>query len=221
MRNAGCWGWSRRRRAAQALVLRPEIVPACAEGRTNSQVAELLGISRETVRKWQARFLAGRLEGPVYQSRSGAPRTITDEQVEAVIATTLDQAPPQGGTHWSTRSMARASGRSQSTVSRIWRAFGLKPHIAQTWKPSTDPQFVSKVRDVVGIYPAPPENALVLAVEEKSQIQALDRTQPVLPPAPAAPARMTHDYLRHGTTSLFTALDISSATWAIGRLMQR
>ncbi|MFI9825953.1 IS630 family transposase, partial [Streptomyces sp. NPDC052013] len=187
-------GWLRKRTAEQALVLRARIVLACAEGRSNAQVAQELGISRETVRKWRSRFVADRLEGLVDAPRSGAPRRITDEQVESLVVRTLDQAPPSGDSHWSTRSMAQAAGMSQSAVSRIWRAFGLKPHIVQTWKLSTDPQFVSKVRDVVGIYLSPPENALVLAVDEKSQIQALDRTQPVLPLTPTTPARMTHDY---------------------------
>ncbi|MBO8191411.1 IS630 family transposase [Streptomyces oryzae] len=205
-------GWSRRRTASVSLVLRSKIVLACAEGASNSHVAQMLGVSRETVRKWRAQFAAHRLEGLMDRPRSGAPRKITDEQVEAVIAKTLDQAPPKGDTHWSTRSMAQAAGMSQSAVSRIWRAFGLKPHIVQTWKLSSDPQFVDKVRDVVGIYLAPPENALVLAVDEKSQIQALDRTQPVLPLVPTVPARMTHDYVRHGTTSLFAALDIVSGS---------
>ncbi len=193
-------------------VLRAKIVLACAEGRPNAQVTQEFGISRETVRKWRSRFAADRLEGLVDAPRSGAPRRITDEQVESLFARTLGQAPPSGDSHWSTRSMAQAAGMSQSAVSRIWRAFGLKPHIVQTWKLSTDPQFVTKVRDVVGIYLSPPENALVLAVDEKSQIQALDRTQPVLPLAPTTPARMTHDYVRHGTTSLFAALDIASGS---------
>ncbi|NEW75367.1 IS630 family transposase [Streptomyces rhizosphaericus] len=205
-------GWLRKRTASQALVLRSRIVLACAEGRANAQVALDLGVSRETVPKWRARFLADRLKDLVDRPRSGAPRKITDEQVEALVARTLDQAPPTGDSHWSTRSMAQAEGMSQSAVSRIWRAFGLKPHIVETWKLSTDPQFVTKVRDVVGIYLAPSENALVLAVDEKSQIQALDRTQPVLPMAPTTPAKMTHDYVRHGTTSLFAALDITSGS---------
>jgi hypothetical protein len=140
------------------------------------------------------------LEGLVDRPRSGAPRRITDEQVEALVARTLGQSPPTGDSHWSTRSLARSAGMSQSAVSRIWRAFGLKPHIVETWKLSTDPQFVTKVRDVVGIYLSPPENALVLAVDEKSQIQALDRTQPVLPTAPAVPARTTHDYVTTSST---------------------
>lgn len=205
-------GWLRKQTASQALVLRSRIVLACAEGLSNARVADDLGVSRETVRKWRSRFVADRLEGLVDQPRSGAPRKITDEQVEALVARTLDQVPPKGDSHWSTRSMAEAAGMSQSAVSRIWRAFGLKPHIVETWKLSTDPQFVTKVRDVVGIYLSPPENALVLAVDEKSQIQALDRTQPVLPMAPTTPAKMTHDYVRHGTTSLFAALDIASGS---------
>ncbi|WP_165986923.1 IS630 family transposase [Streptomyces sp. YIM 98790] len=205
-------GWLRKRTASQALVLRARIVLPCAEGRPNSQVAQELGISRQTVRKWRSRFAADRLEGLVDAPRSGAPRRITDEQVESLVARTLDQAPPSGDSHWSTRSMDQAAGMSQSAVSRIWRAFGLKPHIVQTWKLSTDPAFVTKVRDVVGIYLSPPQNALVLAVDEKSQIQALDRTQPVLPLTPTTPARMTHDYVRHGTTSLFAALDTASGS---------
>ncbi|WP_329372930.1 IS630 family transposase [Streptomyces sp. NBC_00669] len=205
-------GWLRKQTASQALVLRSRIVLACAEGRPNAQIADGLGVSRETVRKWRARFVADRLEGLVDRPRSGAPRTITDEQVEPLVSRTLDQSPPTGDSHWSTRSMAQAAGMSQSAVSRIWRAFGLTPHIVETWKLSTDPQFVTKVRDVVGIYLSPPENALVLAVDEKSQIQALDRTQPVLPMAPTVPAKMTHDYVRHGTTSLFAALDITSGS---------
>jgi transposase len=156
-------GWLRKRTAPQALVLRSRIVLACAESRANAQVALDLGVSRETVRKWRARFLADRLEGLVDRPRSGAPRKITDEQVEVLVARTLDQAPPTGDSHWSTRSMAEAEGVSQSAVSRIWRAFGLKPHTVETWKLSTDPQFVTKVRDVVGIYLAPPENALFVS----------------------------------------------------------
>ncbi|AKH82928.1 transposase [Streptomyces sp. CNQ-509] len=201
--------WLRKQTAAQALVLRSRIVLACAEGLPNAQVAEDLGISRETVRKWRARFVKDRLEGLTDRPRPGPPRRITDEQVEALVTKTLDEKPSSGDSHWSTRSMAEATGMSQSAVSRIWRAFGLKPHTVETWKLSTDPEFVTKVRDVVGIYLCPPENALVLAVDEKSQIQALDRTQPVLPMAPTTPARMTHDYVRHNTTSLFAALDIA------------
>ncbi|WP_241745987.1 IS630 family transposase [Streptomyces lydicus] len=156
-------GWLRKQSASQALVLRSKIVPACAEGLPNARVADDLGVSRETVRKWRSRFAANRLESLADRPRSGPPRRITDEQVEALVARTLGQAPPTGDAHWSTRSIAEAEGMSQSAVSRIWRAFGLKPHIVETWKLSTDPQFVTKVRDVVGIYLAPLENALVLA----------------------------------------------------------
>jgi transposase len=205
-------GWARRRGTAQALALRARIVLACAEGGSNTQVADRLGISRETVRKWRTRFGADRLEGLSDEPRPGAPRTITDEQVEQVITATLEREPPNNDTHWSTRSMATSMGMSQTAISRIWRAFGLKPHLVQTWKLSTDPQFVDKVRDVVGLYMNPPRNALVLCVDEKSQMQALDRTAPILPIMPTTPARMTHDYVRHGTTSLFAALDVASGS---------
>ena len=171
-----------------------------------------LGVSRTTAGKWRSRFLEARLEGLSDEPRPGRPRTVTDEHVEKVITATLEQQPPGGDTHWSTRSMARSAGMSQSAVSRIWRAFGLKPHIIQTWKLSTDPQFIDKVRDVVGLYMSPPENALVLCVDEKSQIQALDRTAPCLPMLPTTPARMTHDYVRNGTTSLFAAFDLASGS---------
>ena len=205
-------GWARRRKTAQALALRSRIVLACADGGTVSDVAAGLGSSRATVSKWRSRFLESRLEGLSDEPRPGRPRTVTDEHVEKVITATLEQAPPGGDTHWSTRSMASSAGMSQSAVSRIWRAFGLKPHIVQTWKLSTDPQFIEKVRDVVGLYMAPPENALVLCVDEKSQIQALDRTAPCLPMLPATPARMTHDYVRNGTTSLFAAFGLASGS---------
>ncbi len=205
-------GWARRRKAAQALAQRSRIVLACAKGGTNAQVALELGVSRDMVAKWRNRFAADRLDGLSDEPRPGRPRTVTDAQVEAVIARTLETTPPNGDTHWSTRSMAKASGLSQSTVSRMWRAFGLKPHLAETWKLSTDPLFVDKVRDVVGVYLDPPEKAIVLCVDEKSQIQALDRTAPVLPMMPGTPERMTHDYVRHGTTSLFAALDPTSGS---------
>ncbi|HEV2370859.1 MAG TPA: IS630 family transposase [Streptosporangiaceae bacterium] len=204
--------WSRRRKTAQALALRSRIVLACADGATIGAVAAGLGVSRDMVSKWRSRFLRARLQGLTDEARPGRPRTISDEQVEAVITATLEQAPPKGDTHWSTRSMARSAGMSQSAVSRIWRAFGLKPRLVQTWKLSTDPQFIEKVRDVVGLYMAPPQNALVLCVDEKSQIQALDRTAPCLPMLPATPARMTHDYVRNGTTSLFAAFELSSGS---------
>src|SRR5512135_3178344 len=205
-------GWARRRKTAQALALRSRIVLACAEGAGVSAVAAELGVSRTTAGKWRSRFLEARLEGLSDEPRPGRPRAISDESVERVITATLEQEPPDGDTHWSTRSMARSAGMSQSAVSRIWRAFGLKPHIIQTWKLSADPQFIDKVRDVVGLYMAPPENALVLCVDEKSQIQALDRTAPCLPILPTTPARMTHDYVRNGTTSLFAALDVASGS---------
>jgi transposase len=169
-------------------------------------------VARDTVAKWRSRFVTHRLEGLADQPRPGAPRKITDERVETVIVKTLEETPTSGDTHWSSRSMAKATGMSQSAISRIWRAFGLKPHLVQTWKLSTDPQFVDKVRDIVGLYLNPPANALVLAVDEKSQIQALDRTAPILPGMPTTPERMTHTYTRHGTTSLFAALEISSGS---------
>jgi transposase len=205
-------GWARRRKTAQALALRSRIVLACADGATVTAVGAGLGVSRDTVRKWRSRFLAARLEGLSDEPRPGAPRKITDEQVELVITKTLEERGPGQDTHWSTRSMATATGMSQSAISRIWRAFGLKPHLVQTWKLSTDPQFIDKVRDVVGVYLDPPDKALVLCVDEKSQIQALDRTARPVPMLPGTPARMTHDYERHGTTSLFAALEVASGS---------
>jgi transposase len=205
-------GWARRRKTSQALALRSRIVLASADGSSVTAVAAELGVSRDTVRKWRGRFQVSRLEGLGDDPRPGAPRKITDEQVELVISKTLEERGPGEDTHWSTRSMAAATGMSQSAISRIWRAFGLKPYLVQTWKLSADPQFIEKVRDVVGLYLDPPEKALVLAVDEKSQIQALDRTAPCLPMLPTTPARMTHDYVRHGTTSLFAALDVTSGS---------
>ena len=202
----------RRRKTAQAIALRARIVLACAEGLSNSEVAQRLEVSPPTVTKWRRRFVEDRLEGLSDEPRPGAPRTITDAQVEQVITTTLEEAPATGDTHWSTRSMAEAVGMSQTAISRIWRAFGLKPHQVDTWKLSTDPQFIDKVRDVVGLYLDPPDNALVLCVDEKSQMQALDRTAPMLPLMPTVPSRQTHDYVRHGTTSLFAALDVASGS---------
>ena len=204
--------WARRGTTAQALALRARIVLACAEGTTNKEVAERLGIWPQTVTKWRGRFVAKRLEGLSDEPRPGRPRTIADEQVEQVITKTLEEPPPSHDSHWSTRSMARATGMSQTAVSRIWRAFELKPHLVETWKLSTDPQFIDKVRDIVGLYLDPPEAALVLCVDEKSQIQALDRTAPSLPILPGTPARRTHDYVRNGTASLFAALDVASGT---------
>jgi transposase len=204
-------GWARRRKTSQALALRARIVLRSADGGTIGEVAHDVGVSRNMVSKWRSRFQADRLDGLSDEPRPGRPRTITDDQIEQVITKTLESTPGED-THWSTRSMASATGMSQSAVSRIWRAFGLKPHAIETWKLSTDPLFVDKVRDVVGLYMSPPENALVLAVDEKSQMQAIDRTAPILPIMPTTPARMTHDYVRHGTTSLFAALDLSSGS---------
>ena len=203
--------WSRRAKSSQALALRCRIVLACATGATNKQVAADLGVSLPTVGKWRSRFVARRLEGLVDAPRPGVPRTITDEQVEQVIVATLEET-PKNATHWSRASMAKQSGLSRSTIGRIWKAFGLKPHLAETWKLSADPQFIEKVRDVVGLYLDPPERALVLCVDEKSQIQALDRSQPVLPMMPGMPERRTHDYVRHGTSSLFAAFNIADGT---------
>lgn len=208
-----------RRRTAQALALRARIVLACAEGGQNKVIAARLGLDRQTVGKWRRRFLDYRLDGLRDEPRSGAPRTIEDARIEAVIVRTLESVPPDA-THWSSRGMAKASGLSVSTVQRIWRAFGLQPHRLETFKLSTDPDFVAKVRDVVGLYVSPPEHALVLCVDEKSQIQALDRSQPVLPMRPGQPARRSHDYKRHGTTSLFAALDIATGK-VIGQCFPR
>jgi len=205
----------RKRTASQSLAQRARIVLACAEGGGTvplTAVASRLGVSREMVRKWRVRFAEDRMDGLVDAARPGAPRKITDEQIEVVVTRVLTQKGRGQDTHWTTRSMAGETGLSQSSVSRIWRAFGLKPHVVETWKLSTDPQFIAKVRDVVVLYMNPPEHALVLAVDEKSQIQALDRTAPCLPILPTTPARMTHDYVRHGTTSLFAAYDIASGS---------
>jgi len=201
--------WSRRRKSAQALALRCRIVLACADGLSNTEVAGRLGVSRPTVGKWRSRFVARRLDGLVDEPRPGAPRKITDEQVEKVVADTLEQT-PKDATHWSRASMAKRSGLSPSTVGRAWKAFRLKPHLSETFKLSTDPLFIDKVRDVVGLYLDPPEKAVVLCVDEKSQCQALDRSQPVLPMMPGMPEKRTHDYARNGTTSLFAALDMAT-----------
>jgi transposase len=209
----------RRQKTAQALSQRARIVLDCAEGQDNKVVAARLGVTPQTVCKWRARYLERRLEGLEDAPRSGAPRTIDDERVDAVIAKTLESV-PAGATHWSTRMMANEAGLSQTAVSRIWRAFGLQPHRQDTFKLSTDPMFVEKVRDIVGLYLAPPLMAMVLCVDEKSQIQALDRTQPLLPLAPGIPERRTHDYERHGTTTLFAALDIATGA-VIGQTHRR
>jgi transposase len=211
--------WARRPKSAQALALRSRIVLGCAAGENNTRLARRLGVSVPTVRKWRGRFAERGLDGLSDEPRPGPPRRVSDERVEALIVKTLESAPPDA-THWSTRSMARQIGVSQSTVSRIWRAFGLKPHRVETWKLSKDPFFVEKVRDVVGLYLDPPERALVLCVDEKSQIQALDRTAPILPLLPGVPQRATHDYKRWGTSSLYAALDITTGK-VIGSLHAR
>ena len=211
--------WARRRKTSQALALRSRIVLECAKGTENKVVARCLAITPQTVSKWRTRFVSMRLDGLVDAPRPGTPRTIEDTEVDALITRTLEST-PKDATHWSTRSMAKEMGMSQSAVSRIWRAFGLQPHRQETFKLSTDPLFVEKTRDIVGLYMHPPVKAMVLCVDEKSQIQALDRTQPILPLAPGIPARRTHDYMRHGTTTLFAALDVATGE-VIGQLHRR
>jgi transposase len=211
--------WTRRGTSAQALALRSRIVLAAAEGLRNTEIAERLGINRAMAAKWRSRFAEHRLDGLTDEPRPGRPRTITDEQVDAVITTTLESS-PRDATHWSTRSMAKQVGLTQTAVSRIWRAFGLQPHRQDSFKLSKDPLFVDKVHDVVGLYLNPPERAVVLCVDEKSQIQALDRTAPILPMLPGVPERATHDYRRAGTSSLYAALDLTTGK-VIGRLHSR
>ena len=201
--------WSRRPTSAQRLALRANIVLAAADGRSNTAIAAELRVTPPTVRKWRDRFAAARLEGLADEPRPGTPRAITDAQVEAAVTRTLE-AKPAGATHWSTRSLARDLGLSQTAVCRIWRAFGLKPHRRGSFKLSADPFFVEKVRDVVGLYLNPPKRAIVLCVDEKSQVQALDRSQPIQPLLPGRPEKASHDYARHGTTSLFAALDVAT-----------
>ena len=201
--------WARRPTSARALAFRCRIVLAAAEGRVSTQIAAELGCNHNTVSKWRGRFARRGFDGLHDEPRPGKPRTVRDEDVERVIVKTLEEQ-PANATHWSTRSMAAATGMSQSAVSRIWRAFGLKPHQTETFKLSPDPQFIDKVRDIVGLYLNPPEAAVVLCVDEKSQIQALDRSAPILPLMPGVPQRQSHDYLRNGTTNLYAALDIAS-----------
>jgi transposase len=201
--------WRRRQKTAQALALRARIVLLAGAGKSNTEITADLGVTGATVGKWRQRFLQRRTDGLLDEPRPGVPRTISDAQIEAIVVRTLETRPPDA-THWSTRDMAKASGLSQSTVSRIWRAFSLQPHRSETFKLSTDPLFVEKVRDIVGLYLNPPERALVLCVDEKTQVQALDRTQPLLPMRPGQIERRTHDYIRHGTTSLFAALDVAT-----------
>jgi transposase len=211
--------WARRRTSAQALALRSRIVLLAADGLNNTEIAERLGVHRPMVRKWRGRFAEHRLDGLTDEPRPGQPRKITDAQVEEVIVKTLE-ATPKDATHWSTRSMAKEVGLTQTAVHRIWKAFGLQPHRQDAWKLSKDPLFIDKIRDVVGLYLNPPERAVVLCVDEKSQIQALDRTAPILPMLPGTPARATHDYKRSGTSSLYAALDITTGK-VIGALHSR
>jgi transposase len=199
-----------RSRTAPHLARRARIVLTCAEGHDNKTVAKRLRMSQTTVCKWRGRFLRDRLDGLFDEPRPGAPRRITDEQIEQVIVRTLEET-PRGATHWSIRDMAKASGLGRTTVSHIWRAFGLQPHRSETFKLSTDPLLIEKVRDIVGLYMNPPEHAVLFCVDEKSQIQALDRTQPLLPMRPGQVERRTHDYRRHGTTTLFAALDVKTS----------
>jgi len=211
--------WARRPKTAQALAQRSRIVLACATGRSNLAVASNLGITHQTVGKWRQRFLERRLDGLLDEPRPGAPRTVTDAQVERVVRVTLESTPADA-THWSTRAMAKRCGLSQTMVSRIWRAFGLQPHRVEGFKLSKDPLFIEKLRDIVGLYLHPPERAVVLCADEKAQVQALDRSQPVLPMRPGQAERRTPDYLRHGTTNLFAALDYKAGT-VIGEFHRR
>ncbi len=211
--------WARRGKTAQALALRSKIVLAAAKGLANREVARRERVTPQTAGKWRSRFLERRLDGLLDEPRPGAPRQIGDDKVEALIAKTLHEK-PRNATHWSSRAMAKASGLTQTAVVRIWHAFGLQPHRQETFKLSTDPLFIDKVRDIVGLYLDPPLKAMVLCVDEKSQMQALDRTQPILPMMPGCPQRRTHDYARHGTTTLFAALDIATGK-VIGELHRR
>src|SRR5262245_37183226 len=199
-----------RSRTAPYLARRARIILACAEGHENKIVAKRLRMSQTTVCKWRARFVRERLDGLYDEPRPGTPRRVTDEQVERVIVRTLEEM-PRGATHWSLRGMAKASGLGRTTIQQIWRAFGLQPHRSETFKLSTDPLLIEKVRDIVGLYMQPPTHAVVFCVDEKAQIQALDRTQPVLPMRPGQVERRTHDYRRHGTTTLFAALDVKTS----------
>jgi transposase len=208
--------WVRRRSTAQGLALRARIVLACAQGGSNVAVAARLGVSRTTVRKWRTRFLRDRLDGLPDEPRPGVPRTITDAQVEDVVVRTLEEV-PEGGTHWSKRELAARVGISPTSVYRIWRTFGLQPWRTETFKISPDPLLIDKIRDVVGLYLAPPANAVVFSVDEKPQIQALQRTAPVLPMIPGVPERRSFDYDRHGTIDLFAALNIATGK-VIGKL---
>ncbi len=201
--------WARKATSQQRLAIRARIVLTCATGLKNYEVAQRLRVCQPTVGKWRNRFQAARLEGLTDEPRPGTPRSISDAKVEELVILTLEQKPPQG-THWSTRGMAKRIGFTHNSVARIWRAFGLKPHLEESFKLSNDPWFTEKVRDITGLYLNPPDRAIVLSVDEKSQVQALDRTQPLLPLAPGQAERRTHDYVRHGTTSLFAALNVAT-----------
>ncbi len=190
--------WSQRPKTAQAVAMRARIVLLAAEGQSNTQVAKAVSTTKHTAGKWRQRYLDAGLDGLLDEPRPGTPRKLSDEQVERVLSRTLESQ-PEMATHWSTRDMAKACGLSQSSVSRIWRAFSLAPHRSETFKLSKDPLFIDKVRDIVGLYMNPPQRALVLCVDEKSQIQALDRTAPLLPMGPGQIERRSHDYTRHGT----------------------
>ncbi|MFA3843914.1 IS630 family transposase [Streptomyces aureus] len=211
--------WARRAKTAQFLALRARIVLRCAEGGTNKEIAAELGVSLGTVNRWRSRFFRLRLDGLTDEPRPGKPPSILLDQVEDVLTATLESTPGKD-THWSRASMAKHSGLSKSTIGRIWKKFDLKPHLQDAFKLSTDPQFIAKVVDVVGLYHHPPEKAVVLCVDEKSQIQALDRSQPVLPMMPGMPERRTHDYYRHGITSLFAAFNIADGS-VISQLHRR
>jgi transposase len=211
--------WSRRPKTAQALAMRARIVLLAAKGRTSTAIAKDLGVHLQTALKWRARFVERGVDGLLDEPRPGQPRKISDAQIEALLSRTLESKPADA-THWSTRSMARVTGLNQTAVSRIWRAFALQPHRSESFKLSRDPLFIDKVRDIVGLYLNPPDRALVLCVDEKSQIQALERTAPLLPLRPGQAERRAHDYERHGTTSLFAALDTRTGT-VLGKTYRR
>ena len=212
-------GWASRRRTAQGLAQRARIVLLCAQGLSNVAVAAELGITRETVGRWRNRFVTARFAGLSDEPRPGVPRTITDAQIEEVVVRTLEEV-PEGATHWSKRELARQTGLSPTTIHRIWRAFGLKPWLVEEFKVSTDPFLIDKVRDVVGLCLAPPASTAVFSVDEKPQIQALERTAPVLPMIPGVPGRRSHDYERHGTVDLFAALNTATGK-VIGKTSAR
>jgi len=211
--------WARRPKTVQSLAQRARIILGCAEGKSNSEIAKRMHVTQQMVGKWRTRFLNKRLDGLLDEPRPGTPRRLSDAQVEKVLTMTLEST-PKNATHWSTRSLAAASGLSRSSIHRVWRAFALAPHRTESFKLSTDPLFIDKVRDIVGLYLNPPDKALVLSVDEKSQIQALDRSQPILPMRPGQAERRAHDYKRNGTTSLFAALDAKTGK-VIGQLHRR